>query len=84
MLNFNRTAIGPVGCTVSNLKLQIFQHMPKLSLFQFLDKIANISLHFSLNFWPDGTVADQLLRAVLYEFTLKFIKNEKNCTLSLR
>ena len=53
-------------------------------LIKFLDKNTNITLQFKKNFWPDGKVADQLLLAVLYELTLKFIKYEKLAPHSLR
>ena len=46
-------------------------------LIKFLDKKTNITLQFLKNFWSDGKVVDQLLLAVLYKLTLKFITNEK-------
>ena len=46
--------------------------------FKFWIKKSNFTLQFSLNFWPNDKMADSLLLAVLYEFTLKFIKNEKD------
>ena len=47
-------------------------------LIKFLDeKNNNITLQFLRNFWPESKVGDQVLLAVLYELTLKFITNEK-------
>ena len=74
---FNSKLTGP-GYTVPNLKLQIFLHMPKFSFFQFLEEKPNI-LHCNFyQFWPYGKMVDQLVLAVLYEFTLKFFKKMKN------
>ena len=50
-------------------------------LIKLLDKK---TLQFLKIFWPDGKMADQLPLAVLYELTLKFIKNEKFAPHNLR